>query len=476
MKRSSVVVLAFLSCFLLAGCAGNKQGAAEQVVYEFEDVSVHDPSIIRYEDTYYIFGSHLAAAKSNDLINWESIGDGVSNSNPIIKNVFTEMKESFDWSNTKTFWAPDVIQLKSDNRFYMYYCTCEGSKPLSTLGIAVSDKIEGPYENLGIILKSGMTKESSENGDTYNAAYHPNAVDPSVFYDNTGRLFMMYGSYSGGIYCLELNTETGFPLEEGYGKKVLGANHLRIEAPYVLYNKDTKYYYMFLSFGGLDADGGYNIRVCRSENPDGPYYDVMGQNMMECKGLTAFDDAAASLYGNKLMGNYNWLSAEENESNDTYGYVSPGHNTAIFQEETGKYFITFHTRFENSGEFHQVRTHQMFFNSDGWPVVVPLRYTNETMESYQKKEAAGEYRWIDHGREITSEVKQARRLIFTKNGKIEGDASGTYILKDGNQMEMTIDNVNYKGIVIKAYDEYGQKEVMTFTVSGDNGVSFWGIQ
>ncbi len=28
------------------------------------NVSVHDPSVVKVDDTYYIFGSHLAAAKS----------------------------------------------------------------------------------------------------------------------------------------------------------------------------------------------------------------------------------------------------------------------------------------------------------------------------------------------------------------------------------------------------------------------------
>ena len=33
-------------------------------------VSVHDPSIIKADGTYYLFGTHLADAKSSDLINW----------------------------------------------------------------------------------------------------------------------------------------------------------------------------------------------------------------------------------------------------------------------------------------------------------------------------------------------------------------------------------------------------------------------
>ena len=39
-------------------------------------VAVHDPSIYEEDGTYYIFGSHMSAAKSDDLLHWESIADG----------------------------------------------------------------------------------------------------------------------------------------------------------------------------------------------------------------------------------------------------------------------------------------------------------------------------------------------------------------------------------------------------------------
>jgi beta-xylosidase len=35
----------------------------------FRDVSVHDPSVIKVNDTYYVFGSHLAAAKTKNFLN-----------------------------------------------------------------------------------------------------------------------------------------------------------------------------------------------------------------------------------------------------------------------------------------------------------------------------------------------------------------------------------------------------------------------
>jgi len=40
---------------------------------------------------------------------------------------------------------------------------------------------------------------------------HPNAVDPHVFFDVDGDLWMVYGSYSGGIFILEMDPETGLP-------------------------------------------------------------------------------------------------------------------------------------------------------------------------------------------------------------------------------------------------------------------------
>ncbi len=482
MKKRLIMGMIIMMGVLANGC-GIKENyeeiklvANQKKEITFHEVSVHDPSVVKHDGMYYIFGSHLSGAKSADLMNWEKIGNGVNRSNPIIDNPLEEMKEAFTWAKTDTFWAPDVIQLE-DGKFYMYYCNCEGSSPLACLGIAVSDTIEGPYKDLGIILKSGMTDTPSENGDFYDATVYPNVVDPCVYYDASGRLWMMYGSYSGGIYVLELNTKTGFPLDKGYGKKILGGNHLRIEGSYVIYNPDTSYYYMFLSFGGLDADGGYNIRVCRSKTPDGPYYDFDGRDMIECTGAvgTFFDDEAAEKFGMKLMGGYRWSIREGEEGIDRKGLVSPGHNSAIYDEESDKYFLLFHTRFEKKGEMHQVRVHQMFFNEDGWPVVMPYRYTGETQETYKKAEVAGVYKYINHGRKITSDLVTSEEITLYQNGSIEGAVNGSWKLKNGNKIEVTIDNITYSGVCAIAYDEFGEKEVMTFTaVSVQNGQSIWG--
>ncbi|NLJ97593.1 MAG: family 43 glycosylhydrolase [Clostridiales bacterium] len=449
--------------------------AEEPIKYEFSNVSVHDPSVVLLDDTYYIFGSHLAVAKTKDFMNWTLVASGVTKNNPVIPDAKKEMEEAFTWARTDTFWAPDVIQLE-DGKFYYYYCNCEGSSPLSALGYAVSDNIEGPYKDLGILMKSGMSDGPSENGDRYDARIYPNVIDPHVFYDKEGRLWMLYGSYSGGIFILELDTKTGKPLESGYGKKLLGKNHLRIEGGYIQYSKETDYYYMFLSFGGLDRVGGYNIRVARSKTPDGPYYDYEGNDMIDCQGPTGsfFDDSAAEKYGSKLMGSFRWNSIEGEENSNRKAYLSPGHNSTIYQEDTGKYFLIFHTRFEGRGEQHEVRVHQMFLNEDGWFVVAPYRYVGETIGSYTENDVIGAYKAINHQKDISPKVKQSVNIVLQEDHSVIGDIHGTWELKNDNDLILTIDGIEYKGVFLKQWDEYGLKEVMTFTVLSKEGISIWG--
>lgn len=448
----------------------------EALDYDFSEVSVHDPSIIKAGDRYYIFGSHLAAASSADLVHWDLIDSGVRPDNVIIPDAAAEMSEAFTWAQTDTFWAPDVIQL-ADGRYYMYYCNCQGTSPLSALGIAVADQPEGPYKDLGIILKSGQgADEPDENGDIYDAAVEPNAVDPCVFFDKDGKLWMVYGSYSGGIYILELDPESGFPLETGYGKKLLGGNHLRIEAPYIIYSPETDYYYLFLSFGGLASDGGYNIRVCRSKTPDGPYYDSEGQNMEDCKGPqgSAFDDSAAAGYGVKLMGNFSFEYTEGEFGQYRAGYVSPGHNSAIRDDETGNYFLIFHTRFEGKDEQHQVRVHQMYLNEDGWFVVSPYRYTGGPAEAAEEEMVPGPCKIINHLHNITSNIQKSDDIILNEDHTVTGAYKGTWEMKEDGQAVLILNDVEYHGFFKKQWDQYGFKNAITFTALSDKGYAIWG--
>ena len=119
-----------VSALVLMGMAANVSGCTkkeEKVDITFENASVHDPAVIKVDDTFYITGSHMAEAKSNDLINWTSISDSVENQK-LFEDIKTELKEALEWGETSTFWASDWIKL-NNGKYYLYYCVCEGSSP-----------------------------------------------------------------------------------------------------------------------------------------------------------------------------------------------------------------------------------------------------------------------------------------------------------------------------------------------------------
>ena len=175
---------ACLTLGLLAGAGAQAQATFTPPA--FSNVAVHDPAIVRANGQFYVFGSHLAAARSPDLMRWTGIASGVNAGNPLFNNVTVELGEALAWAQTDTLWAPDVIRL-ADGKYYMYYNACKGDSPRSALGVAVADRIEGPYVNQGIFLKSGMWGLPSEDGTVYDARKHPNTVDPSVFFDTATR-------------------------------------------------------------------------------------------------------------------------------------------------------------------------------------------------------------------------------------------------------------------------------------------------
>lgn len=114
---------------------------------------------------------------------------------------------------------------------------------------------------------------------------------------------MSYGSWLGGIWILQLDENTGlrdYTVDYGvngdgtankekdyyFGKKLAGGNFVSGEASYVEYIDG--YYYLFVTYGGLTADGGYQMRIFRSSNPDGPYKDYKDKEAIFRNNMTNF--------------------------------------------------------------------------------------------------------------------------------------------------------------------------------------------
>lgn len=463
-------------------------------------VSVHDPSILEVDGTYYIFGSHMSAASSTDLRTWTSIGNGYTPSNPLFDNLFAT-EHVFDYSGSggsviptddggKHVWAPDVIYNKAQGLYYMYFCT-SSTWNASNLCYATSEKPEGPYTWKGALIYSGFTSESigatdvldyvTEDyalsnyvtlGDEYDYEDYPNAIDPTVFYDEDGKMWMVYGSWSGGIFLLEIDEATGEVIhpeadpennvDAYFGKRLLGGGHKSIEGPYIMYDEQSGYYYLFVSYGSLTSNGGYQIRVFRSEMVDGDYVDMNGQ--YPTKGLNH------TYYGLKLSGNYYLPSL-------TKAYMATGHNSA-FVDEDGKMYIVYHTRFDDGQEYHEPRVHQFFLNEEGWPCMLPYATDGESIsaEGYDKDEIVGEYYMIDQGTNVDAEIAEPVKVILSARGNVYGDGiTGTWKAKSGTYyVHITMNEVEYSGVFCEMNDEAGTP-VMTFSMVGANK-SIWGVK
>ncbi len=485
----------------LAGCGGGGGGGnasaatpaatpasgttAGTTAVTFTEVSVHDPSVIRVDGTWYVFGSHLAAAKSTDLLNWQLLASGVSNSNPLFSNITTQLAETFAWAQSNTLWAADVARLP-DGRFAYYYNACKGDSPRSAMGLATAASVEGPYQDQGIFLKSGMWGQASEDGTVYDATKHPNVVDPQAFADAGGQWWLLYGSYSGGLFILKLDPATGKPVAgQGYGQHLVGGNHARIEGGYILHSPVSGWYYLFMSFGGLDANGAYNLRVARSRQANGPYVDGQGRDMRTCKADASqplFDDASIAPYGQKLVGNHQFALAA-GESGTAPGHVSPGHNSAFYDSATQQHWLFMHSRFPGRGEDHQVRVHALHLNAEGWPVMAPLRHvplsrsTTPLSETVAAADVPGRYKLVDHGKDISATLKASTVLTLAADGTCSGGFTGRWTHDGSNRVTLSAgDGTAYAGVLSRQWNPNTQQFTVCFSAQSAAGVSLWGIR
>ncbi len=484
-------------------------------------VSVHDPSIVKLDDeSYYIIGSHLAAAKSTDLQNWTTTANsnlGTKNTT-FFKDIYTDLSKANNWANTSTgydlsgnLWAPDIIWNTSMKKWCMYL-SVNGDNWHSSIVMCTSNNIDGPYTYSDTIVYSGFETKPVKTANNYkntdvekvlgnnpdlsrylnssgkwNADYGTNAIDPCTFYDEAGKLWMVYGSWFGGIYMLELDESNGLrdynvkydtktDISDAYmGTKVAGGHYASGEGPYIEYMKSPGsakgYYYLFVSYGYFNSNGGYNMRIFRSENPNGPYTDQNGNSPIYKK---VTDDIGGNV-GERLMSNYQWSCNDRPNK-------AQGHNSVLMDND-GKLFVIYHNKFDDAYGFHEVRVHQMFINEDGWPVASPYEYSGETIskQGYSEKSVTGNYEFIFHTlnqkfvNEKSADVEKPKSITLNSDGSVSGDLTGKWTMKNGSaDMTFTYNNVTYKGNFILQADESAENiKKMTFTATGNN-TCIWG--
>jgi arabinan endo-1,5-alpha-L-arabinosidase len=194
-----------------------------------------------------------------------------------------------------------------------------------------------------------------------------------------------------------------------------------------------------------------------------------------------FDDTRIAPHGQKLMGNVQFALAS-GETGTAEGYVSPGHNSAYYDAGLDKYFLIFHTRFPNRGEQHEIRVHQLLFNSAGWPVAAPFRYAPLSLSptamvaDVLNADVAGAYKFIDHGKDISATVKQSQSVRLNADGTISGAVTGTWLHRGNNFVDLTIGGTLYNGALSRQWNTNANRFVVTLSAQSQSGVSLWGAR
>ena len=506
------------------------------VAYTLNRVSVHDPSIVwePVSQTYYIFGSHRASAKTTDMMNWTAFtapwatatSTDATNSAALAEAIKWSKRGSTSYSVDGNMWAPDVIWNKAMNKWCMYL-SVNGDNWYSSIVLLTSDNIEGPYLYQGSVVMSGFHSGTSYKDTDLEKAIgtqaslpsryavgnkwgnrYPNCIDPCVFYDENGKLWMSYGSWSGGIWMLELDENTGlrdytidYPLtgsgdgitiDPYFGKKIAGGFYVSGEASYIEYIGG--YYYLFVTYGGLAAggvptdynNGGYQMRVFRSENPDGPFIDSRNNSAVFSSYLLNFGPKENdNNRGENIFGAY---TSWGNQAKGNLGERSQGHNSIIAAED-GRTYLVYHTRFQNWGESHQVRVHQVFQSKNGWLVVAPFEYTGEevksadiaTTQQIATDRIPGKYKLLIHEYKLDHTKKAAAEPVdieLTTDGNITGKYTGTWKVEAGTSyVTLKIGSTYYHGVMVEQTLEPSTTKAPAFTaVAATTGTTAWGYQ
>ncbi|MNC15134.1 Extracellular endo-alpha-(1-_5)-L-arabinanase 2 precursor [compost metagenome] len=118
--------------------------------------------------------------------------------------------------------------------------------------------------------------------------------------------------------------------------------------------------------------------------------------------------------------------------------------------------------------------HQMFMNEEGWPVVAPHRYSGEKIATYTTEEVTGEYKYVNHGKDITAKSVVSQMIELTADGKITGAVTGTWSLSGEHTAKLTVEGKEYSGVFLQEWNEAVNGNVMTFTALSGEGIAVWG--
>jgi beta-xylosidase len=270
-----------------------------------------DPQIAAFGNKFYLYpttdgyanwlSTQFHAFSSTNLANWKDEG------------VILDLGPDVSWAADKA-WAPGIV-LKNGT-YYFYFSAGQA------IGVASSTSPTGPFKDL-------LGKPLVEVGQ-----YGVQAIDPYVFTDDDGRVYLYFGS-SSSARVVELNADMSSFKGTPQTVSVPG-----FREGSVAFKRNGKYYFMFSENDTRDEN--YDVAYGMGSSPMGPFTKPAVNPILK--------------------------------KDTTQGILGTGHNS-VLALPNGDYYIAYH-RFRipgGDGTHREVCIDRLEFNADD--TIVPVKTT-----------------------------------------------------------------------------------------------------
>lgn len=469
--------------------------------------NVHDPTVEKCGDYYYMYQTdasygnvhvpygHFHHRRSKDLVNWEYRGASMPDAPTWVKDSINNIRTRLNLPRIENpvygYWAP--IVRKAGNKYRMYYSIVvhhyigNGLQDVAEnfdntwserafIGLMETDDLaSNQWVDKGMVVCSSTDMEKNwfrPSLNNWSGYFKWNAIDPTFIITPEGTHWLIYGSWHSGFASLQLSPETGLPLNKlgeswdsealpGYGKLIYTRQRNNrwqgSEAPEIMYNEETGYYYLFVAYDELSVR--YNTRVLRSRNIDGPYLAYNGGDVTN--GGEAYP-----------------ILTHPYKFNEHHGWVGIAH-CCVFHNDNGEWYYSSQARLpENlpginaSNALMMGHVRKIRWTDTGWPVVMPQRYGAVPDVKIKQSELVGTWENIlikyDPGKQNTSQ-----EVILIADGKVTGALTGNWTW-DADKKILTIGEL--KLCVEREVDWEANPRRHTLIYAGLNhsGESVWG--
>ena len=259
----------------------------------------------------YLKITFFNAFSSPDLVHWTK--------HPHVLDV-----ENVSWA-AYAVWAPSAIE--HQGKYYLFFGAndIKSNDQLGGIGVAVSDKPEGPFKDaLGRPLI----------GQIHNGAQ---PIDQMVFKDDDGQFYLYYGGWKhANVVRLAPDLLSVVPFDDGATFKEITPDPEYVEGPFMAKRKGV-YYFMWSEGGWTGPD--YSVAYAMSSSPLGPFKRV-----------------------GKIL------------QQDSKVARGAGHHSVVNIPGTDDWYIAYHRRplTETDGNHRELAIEHLYFNEDGTirPVVI----------------------------------------------------------------------------------------------------------